>query len=191
MRLPEVDPAVFEIYLAWLNTGEVDNSITGTLENRDPTRMDTQTRSHFCSDGTNGTNLLLACYRLGDEVQDVGFQNAVTDKYISYVEEKEEIPCDDCIALVCKLTRANSTLMRLCVDYAAFDLEHELYDKSVDGWSEQFVKMVAKAHVRDYDMEVEERRPKNRRSCFYHEHPEGKGRTNACFSSKWGKAGGV
>lgn len=162
VRLPEINPDVFKVYLTFLYTGEVDADV-------DYEEADAPT-------------LLIKCFALGEMVQDVRFKNSVIDKYLYTTESDGEIASSGTIQLLCEAVHSESTMMRLCVDYATFYTNKASFDVAVKELPSQFVASIAMAAVRGLGQCVdEEKKPRNRRGCYYHEHPDGKGKTKACL----------
>lgn len=167
VRLPDVAPTTFEVYIGWLYTDEVDIADAEATQD---------VREDF--------DLLIACFALGDMLQDVHFMNSVVNRFIKQAEDRGAVPSPCCIARLCDTVRLDSTLARVCVDYAAFDTQQEPFEKDVDAYPEVFVMMIAKASVRYGELSRRKKKPVNRKPCFYHEHPKGKGSTKTCSNIK-------
>lgn len=128
----------------------------------------------------NATRLLIESFALGDMLQDAQHKNLVIDEYIDIIEATQIVPADQTIDLLCNTVHQDSTLMRLAVDYAAFDMSSVTFDESVEVYPIDFVKKIAKACVQDKHMHWEEKAPHVRERCYYHDHPDGEGRTTSC-----------
>lgn len=177
VRLPEVLPAVFEVYVGWLYTDQVD---VATLLQADGNKRTRDSEELSDAEHRGVIDALISSFALGTMLQDVRLRNSIIDEYISFAEAVQRVanPCN--IEMLCDAIPDDSTLMKLCVDYAAVDMAKTIFAKEVHVWPVPFVIQIALAAVRDCDLPSLERSPSSRPRCFYHEHVGGEGRTQHC-----------
>lgn len=177
VRLPEIEPHVFEVYVGWLNTGEVD--VLSTLRDDGTTEV-----VHYedvpQDEASDLDRALIKAFALGDMLQDATFRDSVIDEFITCTEATCMVPEPASVGILCEVVNTGSTMMRLCVDYIGVDLKEKIFNEDVDKYPAMFLLEIAKASVRDRHLNMAERLPRLRNRCFYHEHKDGKGKTKCC-----------
>lgn len=83
VRLPEVDPDVFEIYAARLLTGKVD--VLSTLRNNGTAGL-VDYKDFPEVEQAKLDNALIRSFALGDVLQDVTFRNSIIDEFLIVTE---------------------------------------------------------------------------------------------------------
>ena len=105
VRLPEVDVAIFKIYVQWIYTGEIvvidPEELTDHESKNAPTRY----------------LRLTQLYVLADRLEDVHLRNAVVDTFLKLVDETRKCPSIRAIEKAYEQTAGGSMLRILFSDY--------------------------------------------------------------------------
>lgn len=138
LQLPEETPETFEIFLAWLNTGDIKHASSlskiGTSNDAETRRKDLSSR----------WLQLLHCYSMADYIQAPRYMNAIMDALIATLEdfdtelsgsnEIDEVTpmCDTCVRtinLVWERTPTKSPLRVLVIDTLCSNSNCSLWSK--------------------------------------------------------------
>lgn len=165
VRLPEIEPHVFGVYIGWLYTGCIDVSKDAEeakdLEYKPGMEVE---------DDDAIRETLVSSYTLGDALLDYGFQNAIITEFIQFTETIDSLPHPREISTLWDQIVVGSTMARLLVDYMAVDFSPETFIQQADDFPSGLVLEIAKAGVRDAHLSRDDRKPKRRDKCFYHTH---------------------
>lgn len=177
VKLPEIEPATFAVYICWIYTGEIDVA-TQTVDDQ---VQSIKYERAMTNDVYRGLLARLTCsFALGDMLQDVTFKNAIIDELVAlYTGGRKTPPPSDAHALW-KAVPQESGFTRVFVDIVAVGCNVASFNKDAVDYPEGFVQEIAKAGMRDRDMILFDRGPLKRPRCFYHDHEGGKGKTKCC-----------
>lgn len=167
VRLPEVDPDTFDLYLGWLYTKQIDLPSVPAAGFRDDEALEQEEDDLLHS--------LINAYALGDVVADTSFRNAVVDKardmLIPPHPKRVVLPgFREITELYCRVPR-RPKLSRLFVDIWVFYLaDGASFAKHLQDIPTDFVAEVASICMEERTMRFADREPTRRSRCFYHEH---------------------
>lgn len=158
VKLPEQQSDAFMIFLHWLYTGEVEL----WEGNEATTKGHNDTRPAFVR--------ALESFILGDVMRSVRFCNAVNDAWEKICEEEKLLP--DCFIIQEHWHRLpeDSTFSRYLADAWALHSTEEAFQEKADALPTSFIRHIAKAGIRNKDLNNEERLEKYIDTCRYHEH---------------------
>lgn len=166
IRLPNTEVRTFTIFACWLYTNELDLNGTGQKPIWS-TGMDAELRRNTWMD-------IYRCYVLGDFLNSAQFCNTLVDELLASAEATKKIPGPRIVLHFAGELRLTSTLGRLLIDSVATEVTKEVFMKNVDSYATAFVIEVAKVCVMERNMTLDERQPRNRPKCYYHEHKDEK-----------------
>ena len=115
---------------------------------------------------------LIRAYSLGDMLQDVMFCNMVFDEMVDLSESTGKVPSHRKIHEMWDTICQTSKFAQLWVDYLVTDMHAEAFVKHLDVYPVGFVKQIAKVCVEQQSTEVDKRKPRNRTTCYYHDHKD-------------------
>lgn len=162
IRLPEADVRAFTMFVGWLHTNKLDLSRNGSLP------------IYSAELGDEAVNDIeediRCCFYLGDFLSARRFCNTVVDELKTCFETTFTLP--QARFTESQNFRLSSILGRLVVDYVAAEMSEEDFIKDIKHYPAAFITEVAKVSLRERMMPEEERLPKNRPKCYYHEHKD-------------------
>jgi hypothetical protein len=166
VRLPNVQPATFTIYIGWIYAGILDLQ----SEPEPPQRSSASKVPN--PEVANATfDTLVDAYALGEMVQDAGFRNGLVNELIKAVEGFSVIPSATTVSGMWIKVSEGSKLARLMVDYwCSCNYSKKPYRDSRAGLPSGFMAEMAAVSVEEIDTGRAKRRPINRPKCFYHDH---------------------
>lgn len=152
IRLREVTPSAFAIYLHRLYTGKLD--IVQDQSNEGTRSLDTYTT-------------LLDCYVLGDFLGDSRFCNAVTDEMIWYSKLSKYLPNERLIQKYWpRLGAANSGMRRLLLELVA----HFGRKRDVERYPDEFKLKILGLLLDQRRLAFWRRGSRAQGGCYYHDH---------------------
>ena len=167
VKLPDVDPAIFNCYLLWVYRGRV------------PVRNEWKFgRGNWEDDALAVQSNLVKLWILADRLTDVRLRNAIMDEMVTATGKLGSIfdfvlfnP--EMTVLTWSATTANRPLRRLILNYYVSYVYASDVEQDVDKHHPEFVKELMLASLRT----VDERRsnvkaPAEKGKCHYHEHDE-------------------
>lgn len=165
IRLPEVEPEAFDIYLQYLYTGEVVATDDELPEHRDGSReaQAQVVRLHW---------ILIETYLLADMLLDTKSKNAIMDAFIEILKDTKRLPDLDTITDVFRKTTDTSPMRRLLVDFVAFRVDLDTFKGIGARHSPEFLVEVSLRLMRYKDDVNRRTDPIDTPSCRYHEHDE-------------------
>lgn len=165
IKLPEVEPEIFDVYLQLLYTGEVvpaeeylpsrdDNSIAARGE---------IARQHW---------ILIEAYLLADMLLDTKSKNAIMDYLIEALRVTQKMPSPETITDVFKRTIDTSPMRRLLIDFVALKVDPKSFKSFGTLYSPEFLVDVG-LRLMEYKSDTSRRTsPSKSPRCAYHEHDE-------------------
>ena len=158
VALPETTSEILGLDNGWLYTGNIDIPISSDEAADD------------LDDGETVYDDSIHAYALGNYLQDPTFKNAVSDETMSVLENQETIPYPRTINLCWKIVLHDSKLAKMMVDIIALYGHPEDFAATPLVYSMGFVLNLTRACLEESLMVINERLPRYRPKCYYHEH---------------------
>lgn len=177
VKLPEVEPHIFEVYLCWVYTKEIDvvSEVTDTQPpNRkyDKARMNDAFGSVFLR--------MVGAFALGDMLNDAVFTNAIIDEFVLLCKSSECLPSAALLETAWRKLPEQSGMMKAIVDDYAVRMPPTEFKDCAAELPPAFVANVAHACFRDRELALSARGIFKRPRCFYHDHLTGESKTKCC-----------
>lgn len=164
LRLPEVDPEMFSIYLGFLYNRKVDMREERSADMKSLKTVTGEALIHL-------HDRAIHAYALGEMVQDAAFRNAVVDEMRFVWTQPGQVGHQRSIQTLCATVSHRSKLMRYFVDrWAVADYSDCSFRDFYKHLPTNFVLELACVHTEERDMHVADRRVSARDRCFYHDH---------------------
>ena len=161
VRMPETKPEIFSAYVGWLYTGNLDVKATPDTK---------YTKAMEPADVEAIQFKLVDAYRLGDYVQDPTFRNAVVDDWKTLTESTEQLFSVAVINRLWNLVGHDSKLTSMITDYYAADCTTAVFDEVAERLPHSLVVRIARRGIEERAMDFNQRKPRNRPRCCYHDH---------------------
>lgn len=166
VKLPDVDPAIFNYYLLWVYRGRL------------PVRNEWDVYCDGWEDDAIAVQSdLVKLWILADRLADVRLRNAIMDEMVTATSIFEfpgfVLFRPEMTVLAWPETTAGRPLRRLILDYYVFYVYASDVEQDVDKHHPEFVKELMLASLRMVDERCEDwLYPKEKDRCHYHEHDE-------------------
>ena len=166
VKLPDVDPAIFNYYLLWVYRGRL------------PVRNEWDV---YCDDWEDDAiavqSDLVKLWILADRLADVRLRNAIMDEIVAAMDKHKSAQLvlfrPEMTVLAWSATTAGRPLRQLILDYYVFYVYASDVEQDVDKHHPEFVKELMLASLRMVDDNCSNWRiPVEMGRCHYHEHDE-------------------
>ncbi|USW51807.1 Putative BTB/POZ domain-containing protein [Septoria linicola] len=162
VRLPESDPAVFQVYATYVYTGEISLQRAGTGEDLDE-ESDPSYTARFHS--------LVKLYALADYLQDISLKNKIVDIIIDRTTGHGVLLTT--LSFAFANLPAESIMCRLITDTHLTYCSAEFLEQSWSSLPEPYLKALTLGWAKaTHDKSATPVRPDDAHRCKYHEHDE-------------------
>lgn len=177
VKLDDVMEIAFNVYICWIYTGRIDVLDPASDAEAMSVKHD---KNKEQNDFKDTLWRLAHAFALGDRFLDLCFQNTVIDEYALLSQQNNRHLGPETLTAVWETVPSQSCLMRAVVDTVAVRMKASSFNDIVAHLPSGLVNEIAKAQLRDRELDLSARGICNRQRCFYHDHTDGKGKTECC-----------